>query len=246
MPFQRESVDSLETIFWPESHNLYSLPPIFCYLTCSQPLAHPALLLFTCPVVSNSFETPWTVAYQAPLRFLGWVAISSRGSSWPRDWTRVSHVSCTGKWILSHWATREASDPRTPWQNSSFSQDTEGEAVYAQSSLQRRLLRVVRRPPESLSPSSPLMGTQCSSHRGAPPSFSQLPGETTAQGLSHCQRATSWLSVDKPESHKHRRRKLSSFGGRSKPFSPCKDHHFPPPSPCNFPDTCGFRAPGKC
>ena len=34
------------------------------------------------------------------------VAISfSRGSSWPRDWTLVS---CNGRWILYHWATREA------------------------------------------------------------------------------------------------------------------------------------------
>ena len=25
---------------------------------------------------------------------------SSRGSSWPRDWTGVSYVSCTGRWVL--------------------------------------------------------------------------------------------------------------------------------------------------
>ena len=37
---------------------------------------------------------------------LEWVAISfSRASSRPRDWT---HVSCIGRWILYHWATREA------------------------------------------------------------------------------------------------------------------------------------------
>ena len=53
---------SLEATFWLESHNLYSLPPIFCYLTCSQPLAHPGLFLFSCPVMSDSFETPWTAA----------------------------------------------------------------------------------------------------------------------------------------------------------------------------------------
>ena len=49
------------------------------------------------------FATPWTVAYQAPLsmvilqaRVLEWVAMSSsRGSSWPRDWTWVSYVSCS-------------------------------------------------------------------------------------------------------------------------------------------------------
>ena len=34
-------------------------------------------------------------------RILEWVAISySRGSSWPRDWTHVSGVSCIGRWTL--------------------------------------------------------------------------------------------------------------------------------------------------
>ena len=39
-------------------------------------------------------------------RILEWVAMSFfRGSSWPRDQT---HVSSTDRWILHHWATREA------------------------------------------------------------------------------------------------------------------------------------------
>ena len=39
-------------------------------------------------------------------RILEWAAISfSRGSSQPRDQT---HVSCTGRQILHHWATGEA------------------------------------------------------------------------------------------------------------------------------------------
>ena len=38
-------------------------------------------------------------------KILEWVAISSsRGSSWPRDWTHVSWFSCIGKWILYHCA----------------------------------------------------------------------------------------------------------------------------------------------
>ena len=42
-------------------------------------------------------------------RVLGWVAISySRGSSQPRDWTRISCVSCIGRRILYHWAIWEA------------------------------------------------------------------------------------------------------------------------------------------
>ena len=41
-------------------------------------------------------------------RILEWVAISfSRGSSWPRDWTQVSHI--VGR-CFSVWATREV-----PW-----------------------------------------------------------------------------------------------------------------------------------
>ena len=50
------------------------------------------------------FATLWTVACQAPppievlqARILDQVAISfTRGSSWPRDWTHVSCVSCIG------------------------------------------------------------------------------------------------------------------------------------------------------
>ena len=38
-------------------------------------------------------------------RILEWVAILfSRGSFWPRDWTRFSFISCFGRWILYQWA----------------------------------------------------------------------------------------------------------------------------------------------
>ena len=48
--------------------------------------------------------TPWTVALQA--RIVEWVAVSSsRGSSWPMDWT---HVSCIASRFFTIWATREA------------------------------------------------------------------------------------------------------------------------------------------
>ena len=36
-------------------------------------------------------------------RILEWVVISFfRESSWPRDWARVSDVSCIGRWVLYH------------------------------------------------------------------------------------------------------------------------------------------------
>ena len=65
------------------------------------------LLLFSCQFVSNSFETPQTIAHQTPLspqisqtRIPDWFAISfSRGSSQPRDRT---HISCIGRWVLYH------------------------------------------------------------------------------------------------------------------------------------------------
>ena len=42
-------------------------------------------------------------------RILEWVAISFfKGSSPLRDQTCVSYVSCIGRWVLYHWATREA------------------------------------------------------------------------------------------------------------------------------------------
>ena len=52
----------------------------------------------------------WTVARQAPLsrgilqaRTLEWVAMpASRGSSQPRDGTRVSYVSCVSRRVLYH------------------------------------------------------------------------------------------------------------------------------------------------
>ena len=47
-------------------------------------------------------------------KILEWVAISSsRGSSWPRDQTHVSCVSCIGRWILYPWVTGEATLPFT-------------------------------------------------------------------------------------------------------------------------------------
>ena len=92
------------------------------------------MLVLKCLVVSNSFGTPWiniytlvtvTVTQSYPTlsapkdcspagssvrgisqaRILEQVAISySRGSSWPRNQTPVSWVSCTGSWILYLWA----------------------------------------------------------------------------------------------------------------------------------------------
>ena len=72
-------------------------------------------LLRAC-LTSQLFATPWTVApsgssvcgiFQA--RILEWISISSsRGSSWPRGRTHVSHVSCSGRQVLFLFLTTGA------------------------------------------------------------------------------------------------------------------------------------------
>ena len=43
-----------------------------------------------------------------PARIMEWIAISSsRGSTWPKDWSCVSCISCIGRRILYPWATSE-------------------------------------------------------------------------------------------------------------------------------------------
>ena len=79
-------------------------------------------------------------------RLLEWVDISSsRGSSWPRD---QIHVSCTGRRILYHWATRKALITHTtPHQN-----HTHGSLWSSSSGLAERLsprLKSLIRPPPS-------------------------------------------------------------------------------------------------
>ena len=51
-------------------------------------------------------------------RILEWVAISfSRRSSWPRDWTHISHVSWTDRWVLDHWCHLACMRPPSPFQS---------------------------------------------------------------------------------------------------------------------------------
>ena len=60
------------------------------------------------------FVTPWTTVCQAPLSMefsrqeLEWVAISFSRRFWPRNWTRASWISCTGRQTLYHCVIWEA------------------------------------------------------------------------------------------------------------------------------------------
>ena len=67
------------------------------------------LLTKSCPTLWNSLDCsrPDSSVHRIlQARILEWVAIpSSRGSSWPRDWT---HISCTAGRFFTIWVTREA------------------------------------------------------------------------------------------------------------------------------------------
>ena len=66
----------------------------------------------SCPTLCNpmDYSPPGSSVHRIfQARILEWVAIFySRGSSWPRDWTHISCVSCIGKQILYHCDTWEA------------------------------------------------------------------------------------------------------------------------------------------
>ena len=58
------------------------------------------------PTKGSNLVDLYRLSHQGSLRILGWVAYPfSRGSSWPRNRTRVSCI--TGR-LFTNWATREA------------------------------------------------------------------------------------------------------------------------------------------
>jgi len=62
----------------------------------------PQLCLILCNPMDSSLPGS-SVHGILQARILEWVAISFRGSSWPRDWIRVSYVSCIGRQVLYHY-----------------------------------------------------------------------------------------------------------------------------------------------
>jgi len=84
------------------SHQWFQSPKCECCCLVSK------LCLTLCNLMECSLPGP-SVHGISQARILDWVAISfSRGSSWLRDWTYVFCGSCTGRWILYHWATWDA------------------------------------------------------------------------------------------------------------------------------------------
>ena len=73
---------------------------------CCDQLLH-CTQIFATPIDCSPPDSSVSKIFQA--RVLKWVAISySRASSQPKGRTHVSWVSCIGRWVLYHWATREA------------------------------------------------------------------------------------------------------------------------------------------
>ena len=99
---------------------LFSYTPCFSFLSLHLPFFASLSWRLACTLLHFSrvrlFATPWTVARQDPVpeillaRTLKWVAMPpSKGSSWPRDGTRVSCISCIGRWVLYYCGNWEAS-----------------------------------------------------------------------------------------------------------------------------------------
>ena len=83
--------------------------PFVCVCVCVCVCAHSMTVMSNShdPMDSSTPDSFVLGIFQA--RILEWVAISvSRGSSWPKDQTRVSRVSCLGRQTLYHCATWEA------------------------------------------------------------------------------------------------------------------------------------------
>ena len=96
-------------------------PPGYVTWWC-MPVVDPlvaVVIMCMCSVVSD-FATSWTVSHKAPLSMVfprqeywsGFPFPPSpsilQGSSWPRDWTLISCISCIGSWILYPCTTWEA------------------------------------------------------------------------------------------------------------------------------------------
>ena len=71
---------------------------------------HACLIIQSCLILYNlmDYSPPDSSVHGVfQERILEWVAISSRGSSWLRDQTHMSCVSCVGRQSLYHWGTWE-------------------------------------------------------------------------------------------------------------------------------------------
>ena len=76
---------------------------------------HPAYLTY---MQSTSWETLGWMKHKLESGLLGEISItsvpSSRGPSWPRNWTPISYISCIAGRFFTHWTTWEALADKGP------------------------------------------------------------------------------------------------------------------------------------
>ena len=119
-------------------------------------------------------------------RILEWVAISSsRGSSWPRDWT---HVSCIGRRILYHWATWKALYAEYIMRNARLSESQAGIEISGRNINNLRYVDAAAAKLLQLCP------TLCDPRDGSPPG-SPVPGILQARTLE-------WVAISFPNARK--------------------------------------------
>ena len=88
-----------------QSSSVSLLQRLFQTEVCAKSLQ---LCLILCDAMDSS--PPGSSVHRIlQVRILEWVVmLSSRGSSWPRDWAHVSYTPCTGRQVLTISATWEA------------------------------------------------------------------------------------------------------------------------------------------
>ena len=83
-------------VILPFVTTLTNLEVVLCFCACAQ----------SCPTLCNPMDCSPSCSFVQGIflvRILEWVVMSSsRESSWPRDWTCISYVSCIGRQILYH------------------------------------------------------------------------------------------------------------------------------------------------
>ena len=100
---------SLKVLIHRSALSLTMLPKMGLFCACV------FLVTQSCPALCDSMDYSPSGSsvhgiFQA--RILEWIAFSfSRGCSQPRDWIRVSCISCISRRILYYWATWEAWPP---------------------------------------------------------------------------------------------------------------------------------------
>ena len=122
LPYTEHLLDLWQLVpIWTRWTTWNQLCSFVCVCVCVCVCVHTHVLSHSVMSV-KLLATPWTIACQAPFvheilqaRILERVAISySRVSSWPRTWTQVSCVFCTGRRILYHCAKMQNKQDITP------------------------------------------------------------------------------------------------------------------------------------